>query len=664
MNKNLESFKSEQARLLTAYNRLPELGEYWLKAADITAAQIEQWRSELQANRFKLCVAGQMNSGKSTLINALLFGRIVLPVLDTVMTSTITLIEHQSQHPSGKEGAKIEFYNQNEWANIRQQLEANAAHAEKFTTAVTDARNIGVLSAEIIGSTPHILDGFDGLDEYIAPMEKGGRYTPFVRQVTVYVDHPLLKDLAVVDTPGINDPNQIRAKLTEDWMRQADAVLYVTYAGQPMSAPDVDFINHFMIHVASSHRLVAINKIDMPGMDETQLIQWLEDMRKSESEGIKQIFSSSTPTILVSALAGLLENSTVPLDDDLKWYQDKLRAKGFLDPDRNGMAKLKAAIESRLVQNKGESLLVAHQAKVNGVCLIVDNAIRLELESLKQKLLDTSQSHERLEQERVCVMESTNQVEKLNSKFRDTVASSSQTFFQTLQIKVLDIRRNAANEAETKLSSKNSTSAVVKNATFVANDEMESSCIQLARFVEVKWGDFQADILRNMEVLKTDLAKITGMGILSVELIIDRAKIVALGDVELNHAGLDKRDLNKAAQEAQGSIARLLNKFFATSLDKEAVIAAISEEMQNKINKVLKERIEEAKKIINNSLDSFKTLVEEQINKLNELREKNIVLILRQRKGIQGTVKTMNTEKNQLEVELSRVTQLINSFKQ
>jgi NhaP-type Na+/H+ and K+/H+ antiporter len=99
-------------------------------------------------------------------------------------------------------------------------------------------------------------------------------------------------------------------------------------------------------------------------------------------------------------------------------------------------------------------------------------------------------------------------------------------------------------------------------------------------------------------------------------------------------------------------------------LDKEAVIAAISEEMQNKINKVLKERIEEAKKIINNSLDSFKTLVEEQINKLNELREKNIVLILRQRKGIQGTVKTMNTEKNQLEVELSRVTQLINSFKQ
>jgi ATPase subunit of ABC transporter with duplicated ATPase domains len=147
MSSNLEAFKAEQDHLLSAYQRLPELGEQWLSKANISAKQIEQWHSELSANRFKLCVAGQMNSGKSTLINALLFGRIVLPVLGTVMTSTITLIEHVSQHPSSKEGARVEFYSQDEWANLRHQMTSDEKNDEKFQAAVTQAREVGVLAA-------------------------------------------------------------------------------------------------------------------------------------------------------------------------------------------------------------------------------------------------------------------------------------------------------------------------------------------------------------------------------------------------------------------------------------------------------------------------------------------------------------------------------------
>jgi len=657
----LEAFKNEQDHLLSAYQRLPELGEQWLKQENISVNQIEQWKSELSANRFKLCVAGQMNSGKSTLINALLFGRIVLPVLDTVMTSTITLIEHASQHPSGSEGARVEFYSQDEWDHLRQQMISDESNANKFEDAVTRAREVGVLAVEIVGSAPHILSGFEGLDAYIAPMEKKGRYTPFVKQVTVYADNPLLKDLVVVDTPGINDPNQIRAKLTEDWMRQADAVLYVTYAGQALSAPDVDFINRFMFHVASTHRIVAINKVDSV-TDESQLARWLENLRNCESESLKQVFASTTPTILVSALGGLLENPIEPLDGDSKWYRDKLDKAGFLNPERHGLGKLKAAIESRLVQNKGESLLAAHRAKVHGVCTLVDNSIRTELASLKQKILDSSQSREALDKERGCLLDANNLAEKLYSKFRNDSDVNQQLIFRNLDQAVSDIREQFAGLAEGKLASKTSVSAVMEEAAWVAKVQLENSCLRFSERAEEHWGELHADLNRNLDGLKSDLAGTAGLNIETIELIIDRASLIALGGVSLEHCGLGKSDLDAVAQQSQGVFLRFINGLFGTGMGKEAVVSAVLHDIKDKIYAALQERVKFARGSIIECLDEFRASIQTEITKAVEKRTENISAILQQGKDMDVTIKQWAQQKNLLDVELLRVTTLINSL--
>ncbi len=663
MTNNLEAFKAEQNRLLTAYQRLPEFGEQWLSAANASASaqQIEQWQSELSANRFKLCVAGQMNSGKSTLINALLFGRIVLPVLDTVMTSTITMIEHVSQHQSGKEGARVEFYSQDEWANLRQKMASDEKNAEKFQAAVAQAREAGVLAAETVGSAPHILSGFNGLGEYIAPMEKNGRYTPFVKQVTVYADNPLLKDLVVVDTPGINDPNQIRAKLTEDWMRQADAVLYVTYAGQALSAPDVDFINRFMLHVASTHRIVAINKVDSV-TDETQLAQWLDNLRNSQSEELKQVFSSTTPTILVSALGGLLENPVEPLDEDSKWYRERLGKSGFLNPERHGLGKLKAAIGSRLVQNKGESLLAAHRAKVHGVCTLVDNAIQMELASLKQKMLDSSQSREALEKERGLLLDSNNKAEKFRDRFRGDSDVKLQSVFRNLDKAISDIRGQSAGVAETKLASKNSVKAVMLEGAWVAKAELENACVRFSERAGDEWGELHADFNRNLEGLKSDLAATAGLNIETIGLIIDRASLIALSGVSLEQCGLGKSDLDAVAQQSQGVFLRFINGLFDTGMGKEAVVAAVSHEIKEKIHAALQDRVKFARGSISTSLDNFRSSIQTEIAKAIEKRAENINAILKQSKEMESTIKQWAQKKNALEVELTRVTTLSNSL--
>lgn len=661
MTNILEEFISEQDRLLSVYQRLPELGEQWLSAANASTQQIEQWQSELSANRFKLCVAGQMNSGKSTLINALLFGRIVLPVLDTVMTSTITLIEHVSQNPSGKVGAKIEFYGKDEWVNLRLQMTSGEAYKEKFETTVAQAREAGVLATEIAGSAPRFLDGLASLGEYIAPMEKGGRYTPFVKQVTVYADNPLLKDLVVVDTPGINDPNQIRAKLTEDWMKQADAVLYVTYAGQALSAPDVEFINKFMVHVATSHRLVAVNKVDSV-TDERQLKSWLDNLRKSDSESLQMVFASSTPTILVSALGGLLEKPVAPLDDDLTWYRDKLSKIGFLDPERHGLGKLKAAIESRLVENKGASLLAAHHAKIDGVCVLVDNAIRSQLESLKQKMLDSSKSRDALEKERSRLLDSNNEAEILRDRFRSDLDVNLQSVFRSLDKAIGDIRVRSADEVETKLAAKNSVKAVMLEGAWVAKAELEKACGKISECAEHEWNDLHTDLDRNLEGLKSDLAAIAGLSIETIGLIIDRASLIALGSVSLDQCGLGKDDLAVLAKDTQGGIKLFINEMFSTSWGKDEVVAAFSHEIKEKIHVALNDRVKFARNSISTSLDNFRSSIQSEIAKAIEKRTESINTILNQSKEMDGMIRQWAHEKDTLEVELIRVATLIKSL--
>jgi hypothetical protein len=518
-----------------------------------------------------------------------------------------------------------------------------------------------LLAAETVGSAPHILTGFDGLGAYIAPIEKNGRYTPFVKQVTVYADNPLLKDLVVVDTPGINDPNQIRAKLTEDWMRQADAVLYVTYAGQALSAPDVDFINRFMLHVASTHRLVAINKVDSV-TDEAQLTRWLDNLRNSQSEELKQVFASTTPTILVSALGGLLENPIEPLDEDSKWYRAKLDKAGFLNSERHGLGKLKAAIESRLVQNKGESLLVAHRAKVQDVCKLVDIAIRTELASLKQKMLDSSQSREALEKERGCLLDSNNRAKKLYGQFRSDSDVKLQSVFRNLDKAISDIRGQSAGVAESKLASKNTVKAVMEDTAWVAKDELEKACVRFSECAEKKWDELHADLNRNLDSLKSDLAATAGLNIETIGLIIDRASLIALGGVSLEQCGLGKSDLDAVAQQSQGVFLRFINGLFDTGMGKEAVVAAVSHEIKEKIHAALQDRMKFARGSISTSLDDFRSSIQTEIAKAIEKRAENINSILKQSKEMESTIKQWVQKREAIEIELHRVTALSNSL--
>lgn len=277
---------------------------------------------------------------------------------------------------------------------MRGGLASNNDARQRLDDAVGEARNRGVIKVEVLGHEPVELEGYARLAEYIAPVESGklGRYTPFVKEVTLFGDHPLLERLVVVDTPGINDPNRVREELTEQRIRDAHAVIYVSYAGQPFSKVDVEFINRYMIHVTPSHQIVAVNKIDTLE-SEVQLRKWVESLRTHGSEGVRQMASGDSALVYVSALGALLSQQEQGLSEDELWYRQALGEKGYLEPEKHGLDGLCQAIDERLLKNRGAALLSAHHRNIEDVFRAIEQHLlgrEREKKAVMATLLDKS----------------------------------------------------------------------------------------------------------------------------------------------------------------------------------------------------------------------------------------------------------------------------------
>ncbi len=522
----LDSFQQKRNALLNAYQTLPQLGQELLELSGVSSQQLANWQHKLQEEHFTLCVAGQMNAGKSTLINALVFGRNVLPVYDTVMTSTITQIEHQSKHPQQQEGATVQFYSYNEWQQLKQQMQTNEALKQSFDDALNQAQLKGARAAELVGSPILTLTGFENLSQYIAPLTKNkdGVYTPFVKQVTIYANNPLLKDLMVVDTPGINDPNEIRANLTETWIKNADAVLYVTYAGQALSKPDIDFIHRFMIHVPNTHRIIAINKIDCID-NPYQLDQWLLTLQNNQdSEAIKQIFSAKTPIVKVCALASLLENSQQTLDDESQWYKDDFTEKGYIGTGKHNMDELKKTISERISANKANGIISSHKQHIEGIFYQLLNALNNQKATHEQTLLDTAYNKKQLEQERAGLQDKQVILSTKLAQLTEFTAEKLEISTAKLKKEENELSNKFTKNLNTKLHDRDTYAKLEADAAWYIKQEFEDLiCDKLVSTIKQETNQLKEQIDIRNQSLYQELKNLDILIDSKIELIFERA---------------------------------------------------------------------------------------------------------------------------------------------
>jgi small GTP-binding protein len=222
-------------------------------------SDLAQKRERLDRQQYTVALFGAFSAGKSSFANALI-GEPVLPVSPHPTTATINRIcPPTSSHPHGQ--AVITFKTserllddlrrvyklyQQEVNTLEEAVErigillmepafqAKKKTALPFLQAVRDGY---FAMKEHLGSTLTV--GVDAIPEFVAQESK----SCFVESVDLYYDSPLAKQgITLVDTPGADSMHARHTDVAFQYIKSADAILYVTYYNHPFSKADREFL--------------------------------------------------------------------------------------------------------------------------------------------------------------------------------------------------------------------------------------------------------------------------------------------------------------------------------------------------------------------------------------------------------------------------------------
>ncbi|GAA7486187.1 hypothetical protein MMM109_01600 [Helicobacter pylori] len=70
-----------------------------------------------------------------------------------------------------------------------------------------------------------------------------GKYMPYTKAVQISLNNPNLKDLEVIDTPGVNDPIASREERTKALLKDCDVVFIVSPSNQFLTNSDMDLFD-------------------------------------------------------------------------------------------------------------------------------------------------------------------------------------------------------------------------------------------------------------------------------------------------------------------------------------------------------------------------------------------------------------------------------------
>lgn len=279
-------------------------------------------------------VIGQMKSGKSTFLNSLLFGKEILPAATTPMTAALSVITYGEE-----EKIDIEFYTPEEWLEIKMLAGNNtlvendnlelASKIKASKELVNKSLNLGDSLDNFLGKVTS--DTLPNLIEYVGA---NGKYVAITKSVTLYHPTEWLKGVRIVDTPGFNDPVVSREARTQEWLKSADVVVVLLYAGRAFDATDKEIIFERVRSVGMGKILIAINKYDLiysQGETSESLVKTVKDeLKKALSETNDPMMHSlledvnPIPMSAQMALLSKLPLSEINNSEDKKFHWDKL----------------------------------------------------------------------------------------------------------------------------------------------------------------------------------------------------------------------------------------------------------------------------------------------------------------------------------------------------
>ncbi|CAM3892910.1 dynamin family protein [Mesobacillus zeae] len=272
-------------------NDLPGLGKLSRELSD------KAYR--LQNRQFTVALFGAFSAGKSSFANALI-GEKLLPVSPNPTTAAINKIKPvDGLHPHGTVHVKAKDPEQL-LGEVNRSLKLFGLSAKNLNEAVLKAAAIN--GAEDRGAEERLhasflkafCNGFslfegrfgsmlsldlESFPAYVADEEK----SCFVEVIEVFYDCPLTREgITLVDTPGADSINARHTGVAFDYIKNSDAILFVTYYNHAFSRADREFLIQ-LGRVKDAFELdkmfFLVNAVDLAG-SEVELHSVLEYVRE------------------------------------------------------------------------------------------------------------------------------------------------------------------------------------------------------------------------------------------------------------------------------------------------------------------------------------------------------------------------------------------------
>lgn len=359
-------------------NLLKEIHHFEKLAHDYQMTSIEEklqvLLDDIEQDHYSFIVVGEFSTGKSSFLNALI-EQPILPTGITPTTSTINVIRYGEEHK---------------------------------------------VTVEYMDGTEHTEYNADALERFIAK-EIGNAEQ--IKQIEVMHPVEFLKPkIKLVDTPGLNDINELRSDITYHYIPRADVVLFLLDCRSPLRHTEYDFIANTLLANGLDRIIFIANYADEVDEDEIDAI-----MDKIRSQIIAGTNLKEVDIIPFSALEAI--DAITDQDDELY--------------DISGMPIVKEKMAQ--LCNSGARIQEKQNRYEKRLFFIKEEFYTL----LEQRKMMLEQSNEQLEQYQMQLLQwRENQamfVEQLKAykdervhEFQQMASLSIKTFFNDLEEEIIE----------------------------------------------------------------------------------------------------------------------------------------------------------------------------------------------------------------------------------
>jgi len=263
---------------------------------------------------YKVAIVGRFKVGKSSFVNALTTSKLA-GVSTNPETAAISVFRY-----SESTYAEIDIISKEKWQELQKEDDRRYSEFTSFNKKHKDKKEKLIL-ADIekryikTGGFSYRIDAVnwntkEGQRNFLKEIKQfTSSQSPLhylVNQIVIYVPIPLLgEQIELIDTPGLDDTEIFRVILTEEKVKDVDAILFLTASGASYSQSDKDFLIRQLRSRQIKQLQIVVTKIDdtyeskkRHARDDDEEIPTLEAFKQEEELRIRKEIKATLDELL------------------------------------------------------------------------------------------------------------------------------------------------------------------------------------------------------------------------------------------------------------------------------------------------------------------------------------------------------------------------------